>query len=190
MRSYLLKAINVIQAVFICLFSFYSIFSFANNGKELDFDKLFSEKTNNKNILEKKYISEEEKEKARRETSNIATPMTLIGKGAKAIYVCEDCSSNHGSYISVEFEGICGLAPCTESNLRIWGGNGQFVPSFDKASSGAIHKGANGLNGTYQWQATLDDKYVCSGTFTIKDYKQWLNLYAYSKCSSSYYKYF
>ena len=169
--------------------------AFACTGQEsetIDFDKLFSEqkkKSAAAQVLERKTISQQDAQEARDQTEGIQTPMTLIGKGTKYMFTCEDCSKP-GNFISVNFEGVCGIAGCLASNLKVRGGPGDFSASYNGAASGSIQKGYNGLAGGYQWSATLDDKYHCSGTFRASGEKMNITIYAYSKCSNPYYNEF
>eukprot|EP01093_Parvamoeba_rugata_P017424 TRINITY_DN6_c0_g7_i1.p1 TRINITY_DN6_c0_g7~~TRINITY_DN6_c0_g7_i1.p1 ORF type:complete len:188 (+),score=21.71 TRINITY_DN6_c0_g7_i1:132-695(+) len=182
----LLLSITILLILALCSTS---SFALQQNDQEVDFDKLFDNPKSKSSVLSTKRTSELDKEKAKAGTDNISTPMTLLGMGAKSMFTCEDCESSSGNYISVNFEGVCGLIGCATSNLKIWGGPGEFKPSYNKAASGTLLKGYNGLVGNYKWSAVLDDNYTCTGNFTIDEPKQQLNLYAYSKCSSTYYNY-
>lgn len=175
------------KALFLVII-FLSSFQSIATEKEIDFGKLFDKpkKEQPKQIIEKKQTSSQVANAAKSQTDSIATPMTLLGMGAKAMFTCDDCSGS-GDYISVDFEGVCGIAGCIAKSLKIWGGPGEYKPAYDKASSGTILKGyQDKIAGTYSWSATLDDRHYCSGTFKTSGDKKNISIRAYSQCKSPY----
>ncbi|MGL1958596.1 MAG: hypothetical protein OCD00_14915 [Colwellia sp.] len=170
--------------IIIFLLSFQSLAT----EKKVDFGKLFDQpqKKQLSKTIEKKQTSSQVANKAKSQTGSIATPMTLVGMGAKAMFTCDNCSGS-GDYILVDFEGVCGIAGCIATNLKIWGGPGEYKPAFDKASTGTIFKGyQDKIAGTYHWSATLDNRHYCSGIFSTKGDKKNINIRAYSACKNPY----
>ena len=90
-------------------------------------------------------------------------------------------NGSHPDYVIVNFESVCGLFSCSDGNLSISGGPGRFETSFSGASSGTIHKGYNGLAGTYQWSGQVDNNY-CSGSFNLSGMKGNLFIKVYKDC--------
>ena len=82
-------------------------------------------------------------------------------------------SSNYSdiSYVMVEAQCIAGFSPCIEKDLQITGGPGEFSPNYNSASSGAIHKGYNGLAGSYNFRVQFDNN-ICSGSFYLSGEKK------------------
>lgn len=88
-------------------------------------------------------------------------------------------------YVMVNFDPVCGIAGCIGKNLDISGGPGDFSSSFSGASSGAIHKGYNGLAGTYNWSAQIDDNKSCSGSLYLSGEKGNYTIRVYDSCSDA-----
>jgi len=95
-------------------------------------------------------------------------------------------SSSSYDYVMVQFESVCGLYGCTDKNLHISGGPGNFSPSYSGAAAGAIHKGYNGfLAGNYRWSAQFDNT-VCSGNFYVSGSKRNITISIHPGCSDLY----
>lgn len=89
-------------------------------------------------------------------------------------------------YVMVNFESVCGLIGCTDKNLRIFGGPGDFEPNHNGAASGSIYKGYNGkLAGKYNWSAQFDNNF-CSGSFYLSGKKRNISLSIHKGCSNFY----
>lgn len=85
-------------------------------------------------------------------------------------------------FVMVDFDVVCGfLGSCIPKNLNISGGAGEFSSSYSGASSGAIHKGYNGLAGQYNWSGQFNNK-VCSGSFYISGTKRNYTIRVYDDC--------
>ena len=95
-------------------------------------------------------------------------------------------SSSSYDYVMVTFESVCGFNLCTDKNLHISGGPGNFSPSYSGAASGAINKGYNGkLEGRYNWSAQFDNEF-CSGSFYVSGNKRNITLSIHRGCSDFY----
>ena len=95
-------------------------------------------------------------------------------------------SSSSYDYVMVTFESVCGFNLCTDKNLHISGGPGNFSPSYSGATSGAINKGYNGkLEGRYNWSAQFDNEF-CSGSFYVSGNKRNITLSIHRGCSGFY----
>lgn len=99
-------------------------------------------------------------------------------------------SSSNSSipYVMITFDSVCGFALCSDKNLSISGGPGSFSPSFSGSDSGAIHKGYNGLAGTYNWSAEFDNN-RCSGSFRLSGVKRNLTISSDKSCDTTYNEY-
>jgi len=98
----------------------------------------------------------------------------LFGGGDEDTSSSSSSSYSSGSdisYVMVEAQCINGLIPCIEKDLHISGGPGEFSPNSNGAYSGAIHKGYNGLAGTYNFSVQFDNN-ICSGSFYIGGQKR------------------
>jgi hypothetical protein len=95
-------------------------------------------------------------------------------------------SNSNLDYVMVNFESVCGFRGCTDKNLRISGGPGDFNPNYNGATSGAIHKSYNGkLAGHYSWSAQVGNNF-CSGTFYLSGKKRNISLSIHKGCSNFY----
>jgi len=90
-------------------------------------------------------------------------------------------------YVMVDFDVVCGvLSICDARDLKVWGGPGNFSPSWSGSSSGAIHKGYNGaLAGSYQWSAGITRSRACSGSFSISGTRSSYMLRVYKSCDDA-----
>ncbi|XCN71501.1 MAG: ankyrin repeat domain-containing protein [Candidatus Electrothrix aestuarii] len=93
-------------------------------------------------------------------------------------------NADNPQYVLIEVESICGLFGCSEKNLTISGGPGDFESSYNGASRGAIHRGYSGLAGTYHWSIQIDDK-MCFGTVDVSGKKRNLIIRLYKNCSDA-----
>lgn len=142
-------------------------------------------------------INTSQKKKKITITYNSCRFPVYVSVGSKYIHiedtynkVCTTSSNNHSyanlDYVLVNFESVCGLIGCSDKNLHIWGGPGNFSPSYKGASMGAINKGYNGkLAGRYNWSAQFDNE-ICSGSFYLSGTKKNISLSIHKGCSNFY----
>lgn len=116
----------------------------------------------------------------------------MSSRASRTISRLSNSSSSYSSssipYVMINFDSVCGFALCSDKNLSISGGPGSFSPSYSGADAGAIHKGSNGLAGTYNWSADFDN-YGCSGSFRLSGTKKNLTISSHKNCSTTYNEY-
>ena len=134
-----------------------------------------------------------EKEKLRNVVVGIGLGVSALKKvfdwtfssSSSSNYSSSGSSSSSIDYVMVNFESVCGAMLCSDKNLNISGGPGNFEPGFKGSSTGAIHKGYNGaVAGIYQWSAQLDNT-VCSGQFRLSGVRKNLSIRVYNNCSDA-----
>lgn len=121
------------------------------------------------------YAQEQERERqaaAQRLAQQRANTRSSSGAGVSA-----------RAYVQVDFESVCGLSQCLDNNLQLSGGPGNFSAGYSGATSGGLHKGYNGLAGTYRWSAQVDNT-VCSGSIYVSGSKN-VAIRVYKNCSDA-----